>query len=259
LLAYPLIFISEKIFGFISDFKLLELCDLNQPLLRQLSQEVPGTFQHSLQVANLAEEVIFYIGGNTLLVRTGAMYHDIGKLYNPRYFVENQGGAFSPHLEMRALESAKIIIEHVIKGIELAKKHALPEQIIDFIRTHHGTTPVGYFLNMHRKEHLVNEKDESEFRYPGPIPFSKETAVLMLADGVEAASRSLRQHDAPAINELVDQIIDFKISQNQLINSDITFKDITLIRKIFKKRLMNIYHARIEYPAHRVEQPQQTN
>lgn len=250
LLAYPLIYLIEKIFGFMSDFKLLELCDLNHPLLRQLSQEIPGTFQHSLQVANLAEEVIYYIGGNTLLVRAGAMYHDIGKLYNPRYFTENQAGGYSPHAEMMPLESAKIIINHVIKGIELAKQHQLPEQIIDFIRTHHGTTSVGYFWKIYQKEKNYKDvlKDEADFRYPGPIPFSKETAVLMMADGVEAASRSLKVHDALAINDLVDSIIDYKIAQNQFINSEITFKDITMIKKILKKRLMNIYHVRIEYP-----------
>lgn len=249
LLATPLIFISEKIFGFISDFKLLELCDLNQPLLRDLSQQIPGTFQHSLQVANLAEEAIYFIGGNTLLVRAGAMYHDVGKIYNPSYYTENQGGNINPHIEMQPKESAKIIIDHVIKGIELAKQHKLPEQIIDFIRTHHGTTTVGFFLNMHRKAQGQNIINEDDFRYPGPIPFSKETAVLMLADGVEAASRSLKKHDALTISDLVDQIIDYKISQNQLINADITFKDITVIKKIFKKRLMTIYHARIEYPS----------
>lgn len=249
LLAYPLIFISEKLFGFISDFKLLELCDLNQPLLRQLSQEVPGTFQHSLQVANLAEEAIYYIGGNTLLVRTGAMYHDIGKLYNPKFFTENQGNSYSPHQEMQPLESAKIIISHVIKGIELAKKNKLPEQIIDFIRTHHGTTSVGYFLNLYNKTTKDTAGNDADFKYKGPIPFSKETAVLMMADGVEAASRSLKTHDVLAINDLVDSIINYKIAQNQLMNSDITFKDITTIKKIFKKRLMTIYHARIEYPA----------
>lgn len=249
LLAYPLIYFSEKVFGFISDFKLLELCDLNQPLLRQLSQEVPGTFQHSLQVANLAEEAIYYIGGNTLLVRTGAMYHDVGKLTNPKFFTENQANGYSPHIEMLPLESAKTIIDHVIRGVELAKKHKLPEQVIDFIRTHHGTTYVGYFLSLYKKEKALNRDLENEFRYPGPIPFSKETAVLMMADGVEAASRSLAQKDALAINDLVDQIIDYKITQNQFINSDITFRDITVIKKIFKKRLMNIYHARIEYPS----------
>ncbi len=248
LLATPLIFIIERLFGFISDFKLLELCDLNQPLLRELSQQIPGTFQHSLQVANLAEEAIYFIGGNTLLVRAGAMYHDVGKINNPSYFIENQGTNVSPHIEMQPKESAKIIIDHVIEGIELAKKHKLPEQIIDFIRTHHGTTTVGFFLNMQRKEQEKLKINEDDFRYPGPIPFSKETAVLMLADGVEAASRSLKTKDALSISDLVDHIIDYKIQQNQLINADITFKDITLIKKIFKKRLMTIYHARIEYP-----------
>jgi putative nucleotidyltransferase with HDIG domain len=175
------------------------------------------------------------------------MYHDVGKINNPGYFIENQGTNISPHIEMQPKESARIIIDHVIEGIELAKRHKLPEQIIDFIRTHHGTTTVGFFLNLQRKEDKL-KINEDDFRYPGPIPFSKETAVLMLADGVEAASRSLKVHDALSINDLVDQIIDYKIAQNQLINADITFKDITLIKKIFKKRLMTIYHARIEYP-----------
>lgn len=249
LLAYPFIYLTEKFFGFISDFKLLELCDLNHPLLRKLSKDVPGTFQHSLQVANLAEEAIYYIGGNSLLVRTGAMYHDIGKLENPYFFTENQPDGFSPHQEIDPLESARIIINHVIIGVEMAKKYKLPEQIIDFIRTHHGTTSVQYFLNLFRKQGHESKIAESQFRYPGPIPFSKETAVLMIADGVEAASRSLKKHDALTINDLVDNIIDYKIVNNQFINSDITFKDITTIKKIFKKRLMNIYHARIEYPS----------
>ena len=249
LLAYPLIYLTERFFGFISDFKLLELCDLNHPLLRKLSKEVPGTFQHSLQVANLAEEAIFYIGGNSLLVRAGAMYHDIGKLENPYFFTENQANGFSPHQEIEPLESARIIINHVILGIELAKKHKLPEPIIDFIRTHHGTTSVTYFLHIFKKQNATSAQDENQFKYPGPIPFSKETAVLMIADGVEAASRSLKKHDAMSINDLVDSIIDYKIANNQFINSDITFKDITSIKKIFKKRLMNIYHARIEYPS----------
>jgi putative nucleotidyltransferase with HDIG domain len=248
LLAYPFIFLAEKIFGFVSDFTLMELCDLNTPLLRELSLKVPGTFQHSLQVANLAEEAIFHIGGNALLIRTGAMYHDIGKIDNPRYFTENQVGEVNPHNEILPEESAKIIIGHVIKGIEKAKEHKLPDQVIDFIRTHHGTTAVGFFLNNFRKEHSGEKINEEAFRYPGPIPFSKETAVLMMADGVEAASRSLKKYDALSINELVDRIIDYKISENQLINAEITFKDITTVKKIFKKRLMNMYHVRIEYP-----------
>jgi putative nucleotidyltransferase with HDIG domain len=248
LLAYPFIFLAEKLFGFISDFTLMELCDLNTPLLRELSLKVPGTFQHSLQVANLAEEAIFHIGGNALLIRAGAMYHDIGKIENPRYFTENQVGEVNPHTEILPEESVKIIIAHVIKGIEKAKEHKLPDAVIDFIRTHHGTTTVGWFYNNFKKEHQGEKINEDAFRYPGPIPFSKETAVLMMADGVEAASRSLKKYDALTINELVDRIIDYKISENQLINAEITFKDITTVKKIFKKRLMNMYHVRIEYP-----------
>lgn len=248
LFAFPLIFLFEKLFGFISDFTLLELCDLNSPLLRQLSQKVPGTFQHSLQVANLAEEACYKIGGNALLVRTGAMYHDIGKTINPRFFTENQVGEVSPHADLDSQESAKIIINHVINGIEIAKANKLPEIVIDFIRTHHGTTTTRYFLYNYKKEHEGEIINEDLFRYPGPIPYSKETAILMMADGVEAASRSLKKYDAIAIDDLVDRIINHQINENQFINADITFRDINQIKKIFKKRLMNIYHVRIEYP-----------
>lgn len=248
LFSFPLIFLFEKLFGFISDFTLLELADLNSPLLRELSQKVPGTFQHSLQVANLAEEACYKIGGNPLLVRAGAMYHDIGKMYNPRYFTENQVGEVSPHEELSPEESAHIIIGHVIKGVEKAKEYKLPEQIIDFIRTHHGTTTTRFFLYHYKKEHAGEKINEDLFRYPGPIPFSKETAILMMADGVEAASRSLKKYDAIAIDELVDKIINHLINENQFLNSDITFREINQIKKIFKKRLMNIYHVRIEYP-----------
>jgi putative nucleotidyltransferase with HDIG domain len=234
LLAYPIIFITERLFGFISDFKLLELTDLNHPLLRILSTEVPGTFQHSLQVANLAEEAIYYIGGNSLLIRAGAMYHDIGKIKNPGFFIENQNNAYSPHMELNPLESAAVIINHVIHGVELAKEYRLPEQIIDFIRTHHGTTSVKYFYNLFQQQEGDSALlSEEKFHYPGPVPFSKETAVLMIADGVEAASRSLKVHDAASINDLVDRIIDYKIANNQFINANITFKDITVIKKIF--------------------------
>lgn len=248
LFSFPLIYIFEKLFGFTSDFTLLELCDLNSPLLRHLSQKIPGTFQHSLQVANLAEEACYKIGGNALLVRTGAMYHDIGKMNNPRYFTENQVGEVSPHEDLSSEESARIIIDHVIKGVEVAVEHKLPETVIDFIRTHHGTTTTRYFLHTYKKEHEGEIINEELFRYPGPIPFSKETAILMMADGVEAASRSLKKYDAIAIDELVDRIINHQINENQFMNSDITFRDINLIKKIFKKRLMNIYHVRIEYP-----------
>ena len=248
LFSFPLIYLFEKIFGFTSDFTLLELCDLNSPLLRQLSQKIPGTFQHSLQVANLAEEACYKIGGNPLLVRTGAMYHDIGKMINPRYFIENQVGEVSPHEDLNSEESAQIIISHVIKGVEIAKENKLPEAVIDFIRTHHGTTTTRYFLHNYKKEHEGEVINEDLFRYAGPIPFSKETAILMMADGVEASSRSLKKYDAITIDELVDNIINHQINENQFMNADITFRDITQIKKIFKKRLMNIYHVRIEYP-----------
>jgi hypothetical protein len=247
LLAYPLIYIFEKIFGFISDFTLLEL-NTSTALLRQLSSDAPGTFQHSLQVANMAEEAITLIGGNALLVRAGAMYHDVGKLYNTSYFIENQAAGNNPHEELTPEESANIIIGHIIKGIELARKHKLPEQVIDFIRTHHGTTLASYFYYKAKEEGSGKLPDERKFRYPGPIPFSKETGVLMLADSVEASSRSLKSYDAVSIDDLVERIFKYKIDENQLINSDLTLRELTLLKKIFKKKLMNMYHVRIEYP-----------
>jgi putative nucleotidyltransferase with HDIG domain len=248
LFSYPLIFIFEKIFGFISDVSILELSDTNGKLLRKLATVAPGTFQHSLQVANLAEDAIYTIGGNALLVRTGALYHDIGKMENPVFFIENQSGGINPHQDLSYEDSASIIIEHVIKGIEIAKKNNIPEQIIDFIRTHHGTSYTGFFYKSFMKDFPEQEVDESKFRYPGPIPFSKETAVLMMADSVEAASRSLKKYDAETIDKLVDSIINRQIEENQFVNANITFKDIHSIKKIFKKKLMNIYHVRVEYP-----------
>jgi len=248
LFSYPLIYLFEKIFGFITDVTLVELSNTNNKLLRELSLKAPGTFQHSLQVANLAEDAIYEVGGNALMVRTGALYHDIGKMDNPMYFIENQSTGVNPHDDLTNEESAKIIIGHVIKGIEKAKKHKLPEQIIDFIRTHHGTRKVEYFYTLYKNETPEDEIDESEFTYPGPIPFSKETAVVMMADAVEAASRSLKEHNIQNIDELVDKIINRQMDTDQFINADITLKDITRIKKIFKKKLMTIYHVRIEYP-----------
>ena len=248
LFSYPLIFVFEKLFGFISDVSLLELSDTNGKLLRELASRAPGTFQHSLQVANLAEEAIYNIGGNALLVRTGALYHDIGKMEMPMYFTENQANGMNPHDEMSFDESAAMIISHVIRGIEIAKKNNIPEQIIDFIRTHHGTTITAYFYRSFKNAFPEEQIDESKFHYPGPIPFSKETAVLMMADSVEAASRSLKKYDAESIDSLVDKIITTQIEQNQYMNSDITFKDINTLKKIFKKKLMNVYHVRVEYP-----------
>ena len=248
LFSYPLIFIFEKIFGFTSDVSLLELSDTNGKLLRKLASIAPGTFQHSLQVANIAEEAIYEIGGNALLVRTGALYHDIGKMEIPMYFIENQANGMNPHEDMSFDESAAIIISHVIKGVEIAKAHNLPEQIIDFIRTHHGTSLTAYFYRSYQKafpEEIINE---TKFHYHGPIPFSKETAVLMMADSVEAASRSLKKYDVESIDNLVESIINTQIEQNQFVNADITFKDINTLKKIFKKKIMSIYHVRVEYP-----------
>jgi len=248
LFAFPLIFIFEKSFGFLSDVSLMELSDSNAPLLRELSLKAPGTFQHSLQVANLAEAAIFQIGGNPLLVRAGAMYHDIGKVDMPMYFIENQNSVSNPHDELSFEESARIIKSHVIRGIEKAKKHSIPEPIIDFIRTHHGTSLLQYFYHSFLKNFPEKVPDEEIFRYPGPLPFSRESAVLMMADSVEAASRSLQNPDANAISNLVDSIIDNQMDQKQYENAPVTLRDLTEIRKIFKKMLISIYHARIEYP-----------
>ena len=237
LFSYPLIFIFEKIFGFVSDVSLLELSDTNGKLLRELALLAPGTFQHSLQVANIAEDAIYSIGGNALLVRAGALYHDIGKMEMPLYFIENQASGINPHEDLNYDESAAIIIGHVIKGVEIAKKHNLPEQIIDFIRSHHGTTITAYFYRSFQNAFPEEHIDIEKFRYPGPIPFSKESAVLMMADSVEAASRSLKKYDAESIDNLVELIITSQIEQNQFINSDITFRDINVLKKIFKKKI----------------------
>lgn len=248
LFSYPLIFVFEKLFGQVTDVTLMELSDTNSPLLRQLSLHAPGTFQHSMQVANIAEAAIYEIGGNTLLVRAGALYHDIGKMDMPMYFIENQSSGVNPHDELGYEESARIIVSHVIKGIEKAKKYKLPEVLVDFIRTHHGTRMAEYFYNKQRIDHPEQEISEQAFRYPGPVPFSKETSVLMMADSVEAASRSMKMPTAASIAQLVDKIVDGQIETNQFVNSELTLKDITRIKKILKKKLMSIYHVRIEYP-----------
>lgn len=248
LFSYPMIFVFEKAFGLITDVTLMELSNTNNKLLRELALKAPGTFQHSMQMANLAEDAVYEIGGNPLLVRTGAMYHDIGKINDPLYFVENQSTGVNPHDELTYEESAGIIIDHVISGVEKAKKYNLPEQIIDFIRTHHGTRKTGYFYALARKDNPDEEIDDRIFTYHGPEPFSKETAVLMMADTVEAASRSLKNPDEDAISNLVENVIDNQLKNHQFDNADITLRDIRKIKKIFKKKLMNIYHLRIEYP-----------
>jgi len=247
LLAYPLIYAFERVFGITSEVTLMEVTDTNSKLLRDLSYKAPGTFQHSLQVANLAEAAIFKIGGNALLVRAGALYHDIGKMENPQYFIENQNTGVNPHDALPYEKSAQIIIQHVNKGIELARHEKIPEIVINFIRTHHGNTRVDYFYQSFLKNFPEKLVDENIFRYPGPIPFSKETAVLMLADSVEAASRSLKEPDAEGINDLVDRIVRYKLDQHQLNDSNITLKDIETIKLIFKTMLTGIYHVRIDY------------
>ncbi|MBE9467353.1 MAG: HDIG domain-containing protein [Bacteroidetes bacterium] len=246
--AYPLIYLFEKMFGFLSDISLMELSDTNNTLLRQLAEKAPGSFQHSLQVASLAEEAIFKLGGNPLLVRTGALYHDIGKSLNPEYFTENQIAGTNPHDKLSFEKSAEIIIEHVTKGVELAKKNKLPHQIISFIETHHGTTQAKYFYRSFMNKYPDKKIDISKYTYPGPAPFSKETAVLMMADSIEAASRSLKVYTDKTINDLIDTIINSQIDEGQFNNVELTFKDINSLKNIFKNKIKNIYHTRIEYP-----------
>lgn len=248
LFSYPLIYIFEKLFGFISDVTLIELSDSNHPLLRKLAEDAPGTFQHSMQVANLAESVVREIGGNPLLVRAGAMYHDIGKINNSVLFTENQVSGVNPHEELGRKESAGLIIDHVHKGYEIARKHNLPKPVADFILTHHGTSKTQYFLKMYQKEHPDVEVNQDEFAYPGPRPFSKETAVLMMADSVEAASRSLTDYSEDSLKKLIESIVGAQLAEGQFNEAEITFRNITRAKEIFLKKLMNIYHARIQYP-----------
>jgi putative nucleotidyltransferase with HDIG domain len=248
LISYPLIFIFEKLFGFISDVTLLELSDTNHPALRELAEKAPGTFHHVIQVANLAEAATRKINGNALLIRVGAMYHDIGKTGAPGYFVENQGGGHNPHDGMRYDKSAEVIIQHVFYGAELAKKYKLPQPVIDFIFTHHGTGLVKYFYTKYANENEGSVPDISKFSYPGPSPFSKETAVLMMADAVEASSRTLKEYNEHTIDNLVEKIINSQIEDGQFEEADITFKEIFQVKEVFKQKLLNIYHARIEYP-----------
>ena len=247
LFAYPIIFLFEKIFSLVSDISLLELSDTNSPLLRRLSEEAPGTFQHSLQVANLAEMGALEIGANAMLTRAGAIYHDIGKLQNPMYFIENQSSNLNPHDEIEFDESTEIIISHVLDGIEIAKEHNLPDELIDFIRTHHGTTTVQYFYKQFIADFPEEEVDIQDFTYPGPKPYSKETAILMMADSSEAAARSIKNPTSENIDALIEKIINKQISADQYVNADITFKEINQIKRLFKKKLVNIHHARIEY------------
>ena len=247
LFAQPLIYIYEKVFGLVSDVSLLELSDTNSKLLKLLADKAPGTFHHSLNVANLAEAAANEIGANAMLVRVGALYHDIGKMNDPTYFIENQSNNINPHNELGPKESAQIIIDHVLNGIEIAKKHNLPDRIIDFIRTHHGTSLVYYFYSLEKNTNK-EAVDIKDFQYKGPKPFSKETAILMMCDSVEAASKSIKNPDYTKISVFVDQIIEKQKNDGQFLNADITFKEIEQIKKVLKHKLINIYHLRIEYP-----------
>ncbi len=247
LFAQPLIYLYEKTFNLVSDVSLLELSDTNLPLLKELSNKAPGTFHHSLEVANLSETAASAIGANTLLARVGALYHDIGKINNPSFFSENQTSRYSPHKRLTPIESAKIIIDHVSDGVLIAKKNKLPNRIIDFIKTHHGTSRVYYFFKK-----AIDNKDlkfeEKDFKYPGPKPFSKETAILMMADSVEAASKSLKDPDINQITSFVNSIIDKQVEEKQFTECQITFADIETVKEVLIKKLINIYNLRIEYP-----------
>ena len=246
LFVHPLVYVFEKIFGLVSDLSLLELSDTNSKLLRTLSEKAPGTFHHSLQVANIAEAAANEVNANALLVRVGALYHDIGKMNNPLYFSENQTTNYNPHHELDPIESSRLILNHISDGIEIAKRNNLPDRIIDFIRTHHGTTPTRYFYHMAKKEN--EDIDKSLFTYPGPKPYSKETAILMMADSVEAASKSLQEPTADGIANFVQKIIEEQLEENQFDEADISLREIEFIKKVLIEKLINVHHLREVYP-----------
>jgi len=247
LFTYPLLWFFERVFGFVSDVTLVELSNINNPLLMRLSEVAPGTFQHSMQVANLASDVAKKIGARAQLVRTAALYHDVGKQDHPVFFTENQAGT-NPHERLTPVRSAEVIISHVTNGLALADKHHLPELIKDFIRTHHGLGKTKYFYITYKNEHPDEQVDESIFTYPGPNPSTKEQAILMMADAVEAASRSLTEYTEESISNLVDKIIDSQMAEGYFLDCDITFREITAAKSVFKEKLKIIYHTRISYP-----------
>ena len=246
--SYLLVYMVEKSFGFISGVSMVELANINKPILRQLSEEAPGTFQHSMQVSNLAAAAAVEIGANPSLVRTGALYHDIGKLENPAFFTENQSPGMNPHAGLPFEESARIIIDHVRLGVIKGQKAALPQQIIDFITTHHGTSTPKYFYNSWKNANPGKEIDSAAFSYPGPNPFSKETAILMMADTVEAASRSLPEYTEESIRKLVNKLIDSQMQEGLFQKAPITFREVDIIKELFVEKLQTIYHSRIVYP-----------
>ena len=247
LLTYPLMFLVEKMFGFVSPVTLFELSDTNRDLLRKLSEEAPGTFQHSIMVGNLAAAIATEVGAKSLLVRTGALYHDIGKMKHPVFFTENQSGV-NPHTRLQPQDSARIIIGHVTEGLKIAEKNNIPDVIRVFIQTHHGKGLAKYFYNTYRNAHPDEEVDEKPFRYPGPNPFSQEQAILMMADAVEAASRSLNEYTEESISALVNKIIDSQVADGCFQDCPITFKDIATAKRVLIERLKTMYHTRIQYP-----------
>ena len=247
LFAYPLLYLMEKTFGFISDITLIELSSTNTPLLRRMSEVAPGTFQHSIQVGNLASEIANKIGAKAQLVRTGALYHDIGKPINPIYFTENQSG-INPHEDLSLIESAQIIISHVTEGMKLAERNNLPSIIKDFISTHHGHGKAKYFYLKYKNENPDDQVDDLLFTYPGPNPFTREQAILMIADGVEAASRSLPEYTEKNIRDLVNRLVDGMVNDGFFRECPITFRDITYAKTVLCEKLKTIYHARVSYP-----------
>lgn len=246
--CYGLIYAFEKIFHFISSITLVELTDINSHLLLSLAEKAPGTFQHSMQVSNLASEAAKTIGANALLVRTGALYHDIGKMANPQYYTENQQGMANPLSSMDPKEAAQLIIAHVTEGEQIARKNRLPEVIINFILTHHGTSLTRYFYNTYCNAHPNEEVDKTLFQYPGPKPTTKEAAIVMMADAIEARSRSIEDFSEKTIAELVDQMIDTQIADGQFSETPLSFKDVEDIRRVFKARITAMNHHRISYP-----------
>jgi putative nucleotidyltransferase with HDIG domain len=248
LFAYLMIYIFEKMFGLISAITLLELTNINSDLMMQFAEKAPGTFQHTLQVSNLATEAAKKIGANSLLVRTGALYHDIGKMKNPEYFIENQMSNTNPLSELRYEDAAAVIIKHVTDGIEMARKERLPEQIIHFIPTHHGYSKTKYFYNSYINANPGIQPDDAAFTYPGPLPDTKETAILMMADAVEARARSLKIYTEETIDECVESMINSQIADGQFREAPISFRDVETVKSIFKEKIKNMYHSRIVYP-----------
>jgi putative nucleotidyltransferase with HDIG domain len=248
LFAYPLLYLIEKAFGFTSDITLIELSYTNNQLMRKMSEIAPGTFNHSIQVANLASEIANKIGADSQLVRTGALYHDIGKMTNPIYFTENQTG-INPHEMLTEIESAQMIISHVTEGQKMADKYNLPKEIRDFISTHHGQGKAKFFYIKYHNEHPDEPVDDLLFTYPGPNPFTREQAILMMADTVEAASRSMTEYTEQAIRELVNRLIDTQMNEGYFKECPITFRDIQYAKTVLIEKLKTIYHTRISYPS----------